>query len=930
MSDSLSAGFSQFNVQTDHVFKKSIPSLVDMSIGLDQMGFDYRIKDKYQLGRPSGYDNIVDKMIDLLVLLRGDFMGVLYDVDDEKHPMTLEPIRVNKNVYEHDLFLIAEKMGDDVANAMTRSLRTQDLWSFGNSGFGRQVAKHLPNRLNTHVSFKHPIIYMDNIMFSEFSLTRGATTSHDDILRVSEDLRLYFRRVEPILNYIKRLNPRFRMVVMEEDQIDHEWYFPYEGIRYSYGFMITAVPSFKTYVVNKVKSLVDSSLKMGLNSTSEVASKLNDLMELQAMTAQSGNKVANFLNPDSAVRLTRSLLTNGLLSFTKTEYEISTFKEGNEVTLLDCMLMPLIAPYRLWDDLTITRCLNYLATHFFSALNVFRRYIPSVMERASEAPTPLLSGLEAASVAFPPVVPARGPTTGELARAVRDYFSTGSDGVAIPARLVTAAYVPVDRNVPYTEQTKSTDLPFHVSNEIQFQSFFEVQPEMVVDAQAPTMPAKWQQFMTMVDLLNNRQFNRGNRQNRNVVSILESLAINSDQYFVYASRIMDQLRTMSLYPHACVGEIRNVLDDDNFVMDNVAKTTTHIAEQGSLFSFIRMQNWDESLIEMTDTSFIQEGITDVIAMNDVHSSISDVNYLDSEFHNHITANTGRIFGRKRSRTEKYSNASKCLIHKTGRHQIMQDMVYSLPNSFKDAIASFMKVRDWTSVKDALFAYSEMFGFTTSVLFRPQSLNSGVEAFPALGNVRMFSSSTIAEIPGAVDYTEASDVANYAPLGDDKSYEFKFPYVETMFDHLQTFQMLKNDSQFRIFAIIDNKQGGTPSSANTVIDDIHNGRIPVINIGWVWKFETSLQMYKNLLSNIDFAATGTNNWFHYFVDYNSANRIDARAVNALGSVFINNGVLRWPNSFEEFSRNLKNPFSSYDHISLNMYKTNEFPVLKITA
>jgi hypothetical protein len=931
MSDSLNTGFSQYNVPTDTVFKSTIPSLMEVNVGLDQMGFDYKVKSKYQLERPSGYDNITDKLIKLLVTLKNDFRLVLVNVDDDKHPMSLEPIRINKSSYEHDLFDLASKMGDDVAHAMTRGLRTQNNWDFVNSGFGRQVPRTLYGRKNTHTAFKHPIIYLDNYLFDCFSLDNSEMT--DDILRVTEDLKFYFRRLEPIMNYIRFVNPRFKMLPVEQDQIDHEWYFPHDKIRYDYGQMIVEVPAFKIYVINKVKSLVESSLKMGLNSTSEVASKLNDILELQAMTAQSGNKVSNFLNPDSAVRLTRSLLINGMLSFTKTSYEISNFKEGDEVTLLDCMLLPLVAPYRVWDDLTICRCLNYVVTHFVSAISPLRRNNPMVMERASEAPTYLLDGLEQSSVQNPPVqVPVQGRDIGALARALRDYFSSGSDGIAISDRLIGGAYVPPDATRAYVEQIDNTDLPFNVSNGIQFQSFFEVQPEHVVDAAMPVMPNKWAQFLTLVDVLTGLQYTRGNKQNRNVVSILESLAVNSDQYFVYASRIMDQMRSMSLYPHACVGEIQDVLDEP-FVMDNVAKVNTHVAEKGSIMSFIRMQNWDESLIELTDTSFIQEGIMDVLALNDVTMSLADVDYLDSAFHTVITNETGRRFGRKRSRTAKFANAEQCLLYNTGRHQVMKDMIYPLSNGVKERMAAYGNHRHWTDCWEVLFAYPEIFGFTMDVMFRPRLIHDGeVDTFPNIPRVRMFSSSTIAKVPdGPVVYRDAADVANYGPLPDGESYRIRFPYAETMFEHLQTFQMLKSDTHFKMFAIIDNSKGGTVAPPDTVIDDMHNGRIPVINVGWTWKFDTTLQMYKTLLNNVDFASIGTNHWFHYFVSYNNVDRITAAAVVQLGNAFVNaRDDLDWPEDFEQFITQSAAPFVPYHHISLNMYKTNEFPVLTTTA
>jgi hypothetical protein len=528
-------------------------------------------------------------------------------------------------------------------------------------------------------------------------------------------------------------------------------------------------------------------------------------------------------------------------------------------------------------------------------------------------------------------VPGAGRDVGRLARAVRDYFSSGSDGVAIDARLIAGAYIPVNARQAYTEQSKSTDLPFNVMNGIQFQSFFELQPEQVVDATAPIMPNKWAQFLELVDVLTGLQYTRANKQNRNVVSILENLSVNSDQYFVYASRIMDQMRSMSLYPHACVGEIRQVLEDD-FVMDNGAKVTTHVAEKGSIMSFIRMQNWDESLIDLVDTSFIQEGIVDIIALNDVTASLSDVDYLDTSFHAFLSTETGRVFGRKRSRTAKFANAEMCLIHPTGRHEVMKSMIYPLPNSVKERIANFGDSRAWADCWNKLTDYPEMFGFSMNVLFRPTVLNEGrITTFPNIKEIRMFSTSTVAEMDPGVTYKEAADVANYGPLPAKESYIIKFPYVETMYDHLQTFQMLKDNTHLKIFVMLDNSKGGAVASPDAVIDDIGAGRIPTINIGWLWKFETTLQMYKTLLSSIDFASIGTNHWFHYFVSYNNTDRITAEAVTQLASVFISEeDDIEWPTNFEEFSSQLINPFKSYKHISLNMYKVNEFPVLKTTA
>jgi hypothetical protein len=913
---SITASFGTYGIVSNKYLSSKLPSVLEIKALPNQLGYEYRIKKEYWVNAPSTWDEVPLVLIDHMLKLRRDFTIIPEGIDDNKQVLGLDQLRMSSNHYEHDLYSVADILDTDVSNRLLRSLSSKDYWRVERSGLGGRQANMRYTRKRSHTQIRHPLAVLDATLLG-FDL---AAVNLDDVTRYANTgLAPYFESILPIHSWIKSVNPRFTLEVPVLENEESNFYFPWVPFTLNYDRLMLMSEDFSLYIHSKIRGLVETRVMLEARSASDAGRNVSKALRQDNRTDSFTRDLASKINVNKASRLVKNLLMAGLHSHFMVEYVPKDFDTPDAAVLLDCLLIPLTGPARLYSSSSLRQCFNYLVKHLFSKIKGFNNAPPIVNEYGKNDPTPLFEWLDAESGNARPVA--------RLATAALAYFSNFTDGEG-PSANVAFNHAFRRRDRAWAITSAQVALPFHVRDNTVFKSFFPTNPHDTTTMNND--PDIWNLFNVFVSNLEPVGFTDSRGIIRDVKRILLDLTDKGSTYIEYAYRVMAEYERLFLYPFAYASHTE--IDEHRKMFLTV--------DDGAIMSMLSVVDWKSTKIEVNDTNFIQEGITDIWAIQDIFSSLLGSRQILDAVIREYSTRTGIDATQKIGRSTFVKIAPKFFFHESSRHDAMWKLFstvdHKILRDFLDGEAAAGRLSaepSLNSFRDITFNNSQLWHYGWHIIHRPSRVYTG----QALG-VDMFSLSSIAR---RSDFITARNSLNRVDIDTENAlsvatapadiYFLAFPMLEYGVKLRSLAKFIRPGTVFRIFFTFTDAEDSKTMPWDSMLAQIRDKHFLVnVPLGWMWFFDETFDIMQRMMDQQDVTTYYIGRWFQAFAQNDNITvadtAYDADAILISANVFTRANLVGGRiNRSGYFNR----PFDLRDFVSINKYETTPFPKLALS-
>jgi hypothetical protein len=915
---SITASFGSYGVVSRKHVKNKLPSVLNISVLPNQLGYVFGIKEEYWVKHPSSWPEVPFVLLDHALKLRSDFLFIPEGFSDNKKTLELDQLRMVSDHYEHDLYSVADIMDVDVANRLKLSLSDKRYWKVERSGLGGRNANSRYTRQRTHTQFAHPLALIDAQL-----MDLDGAVELDDVARYARtDLSPYFKSILPIHSWIKSVNPRF---ILEKPILESEesnYYFPWVPFSLDYDKLMLMSEDFSLYIASKIRGLVETRVMLEARNASDAGRNVSKTLRQDNRTDSFTRDLATKINVNKAGRLVKNLMMAGLHSHFVVDYTPKDFDTVDAAVMMDCLLIPLTGPARLYTSSSLRQCFNYLIKHLFSKVRGFANAPPTVNEYGKDNPSELFAWLRREA--------GGARATARMAGAALAYFEHFTDGEGVPADVLSNYnQLIVDRAWAIT--ANGANLPFHVKDDTVFKSFFPNNPHDTARMNAD--PNIWTLFNVFVARLEDVSFSDSRGIIRDVKRLLVDLSDKGSTYIEYSYRIMSEYEKLFLYPLAYAAQ---------------AGITEHRkmplrVESESIMSMLAVTDWKLTKIELNDTTFIEDGITDIWAIQDVFQSLADSRYAIDRFIDVYRDETGINASIKIGRSAFIEHAPKCALHDSTSHpkiwKFFSTVDTKILRDFIDAEQARGVINRSDSIRtfcDITQVHASLWHYDWQVLHRFGDVDRGTS--PEL-RIDMFSLSSLVPedevrrvIRGAqhVIMSTENQLANVPGAGE--TYEFKFPLLEHGMSLREIAKFLRPKSLFKAFVTTVDASNSKTMAWDAMLQQLTSTHmIKGLPVGWDWFFDETFNILQRMMDQQDVTSSNVGRWFQAFARLDNISVIetpydaDAVYINAIRDK--SRGRIRLgtvgPKTY------LTQPFCLADFVSINKFETTPFPKLTLS-
>jgi hypothetical protein len=867
--------------------------MVEVKIMPQQIGFSYKIKDKFLIKKPSNWLGLAENIISMLSYIMDNYFGIIVGFDETDDPSIVKTNRLGTNFYEHDLFEITEKLATDQSKRISQTLLDKNYWRVQKSGVPANRTSSMFTRALTDRRIKHPLMSID---YDYLSLS-GNLTSLRHVGRFDAELRPYFAKIHKVYSYIKNVSSSFALSDIVEDDQDKIVYFPYVAPNFKMVKLFRAAPSFRNYVVEKIDSLVESSCTIEVTGSSEAGTEIDNILGNRAMTASFGNEIPSHINPSGAVNVIKSIYKANLHTSTCIAYHIRDFSNVDIVTVVDLLLLPLLTPSRLINDISLIRGFNYLLVHFFSHLRYTQTTPARVDLITQDNPTKLFSYLQNVKRLT------KNTNVKNFVEAAYNYLAAFSDLEGVRSSVLDAPL----RNVVSANSVtvNASSLPFYIEEGVRRRSLYEVDPYDSSSVRVP--PAIKSLFTTFLSTMQRVQFD-SNIKLGTIKSLLSSINHTLIDMDSQSYRMMKEFDPLTLYPLCQVGTAKDPIPDES-------RHVFYTAKKGDIMSVYYTVVWENSSIHVRDLNFIGEGITDIFAISDVLASYRDSFSLYTLLDQFSKTTYGFDIS-KRSTGEKFSMAEKLFLHNSTSHAKIHNMFNGLKSEIKlDIIPS--RIREIVSkYADLLSDNLKMHGVQDYCVHRPPATQVFQNVQPGVG-LSLFTISSI-HIPDNVNRDVIDTLADVVPaLRSGNVVEFKYPVLHSVGKENGLIPLVRDNTLFSlpVFPVLSDEY--RVSTMSELISQLESG-VANIYVGWEWIYEHPKDLLVKVKAPMD-AITGLD-----YVTWNAFVRVTLN----LPQIIVRDPDQIFFPTVQQKSWEEGKPFRSVEFISINQYAVHPMPTLTI--